>query len=218
MKTFDQHFSEDAIIRQICKVRVKLAKSKSKKHLLHLLTSNEKYNYHIQSNVPPTNEFENHQLELTQFLSTILPPRKKWLKLGEVSRLNFKVIDAIKKAKENNGKINKRNYSLTSNDKNFYSLLKTIKVYKKKKSQEQWLLNLQSFINEIKTLSVSKIYQVQKPLIFPKLKEKKKKVGTNECRPICMFNLKDRIILSATQPAVKPDHPFGGRLPVRRRR
>ena len=198
MKTFDQHFSEDAIIRQICKVRVKLAKSKSKRHLLHLLTSNKKYNYHIQSSVAPTNEFENHQLELSQFLSTILPPRKKWLNLGEVSRLNFKSIDAIKKAKENNVKINKRNYSLTSNDKNFYSLIKTIKIYKKRKSQEQWLLNLQSFITEIKALSVSKIYQVQKPLIFPKLKEKKKKVGTNECRPICMFNLKDRIILSAT--------------------
>ena len=88
MKTFDQHFSEDAIIRQICKVRVKLAKSKSKRHLLHLLTSNEKYNYHIQSSVPPTNEFENHQLELTQFLSTILPPRTKWLKLGQTQIQN----------------------------------------------------------------------------------------------------------------------------------
>jgi hypothetical protein len=99
MKTFDQHFSEETIIRQICKVRVKMAKSKSKKHLLHLLTSNKKYNYHIQSSVPPTNEFEKYQLELTQFLSKISPPRKKWLKLGEVSRLNFKVIDAIKKSK-----------------------------------------------------------------------------------------------------------------------
>ncbi len=198
MKTFDQHFSEEAIIRQICKVRVKLAKSKSKKHLLHLLTSNEKYNYHIQSKTPPTNEFENHQLELTQFLSTILPPRKKWLKLGEVSRLNFKAVEAIKKAKESNEKINKRNYSLTTNDKNFYSLLKTIKVYKKKKSQEQWLLNLMSYVNEIKTLSLSEKYQVQKPLIFPKLKDKVKKLGNNECRPICMFNLTDRIILSTT--------------------
>jgi diacylglycerol kinase family enzyme len=105
MKTFDQHFSEEAIIRQICKVRVKLAKSKSKKHLLHLLTSNKKYNYHTQSKASPTNEFENNQLELTQFLSTILPPRKKWLNLGEASRLNHKAIDAIKKAKERNQKL-----------------------------------------------------------------------------------------------------------------
>ncbi|MBG9378532.1 hypothetical protein I5907_20015 [Panacibacter sp. DH6] len=198
MKTFDQHFSEDAIIRQICKVRVKLAKSKSKRHLLHLLTSNEKYNYHTQSNIPPSNEFEKCQLELTRFLATILPPRKKWLKLGEVSRLNFKAIAAIKKGEENNEKINKRNYSLTSNDKNFYSLLKTINVYKKRKSQEQWLVNLKNFVNEIKALSVTKTYQVTKPLIFPKLKEKKKNIGINECRPICMFNLRDRIILSTT--------------------
>jgi len=175
-----------------------MAKSKSKKHLLHLLTSNEKYNYHIQSSAPSTNEFERYQVELTQFLSTILPPRKKWINLGEISRLNYKAADAVKSAKENSKKVNKRNYSLTSSDKNFYSLLKTIKVHKKRKSQEKWYLNLQSYVTEIKTLSVSKSYQVQKPLIFPKPKEKVKKVGKNDCRPICMFSLTDRIILSTT--------------------
>jgi hypothetical protein len=41
-------------------------------------------------------------------------------------------------------------------------------------------------------------HSVKTPLIFPKLKEKLKKEGINECRPICMFNLKDRILLSLT--------------------
>lgn len=182
MKTFSQHFNENDILRQICKVRVKMAKSKSKKHLLHLLTSNTKYNYHLQSSKVPKNEFEKYQSELTQFLSTILPPRKKWLKLGEDSRRKPKL----------------NNEFLTSNDKNFYSLLKTIKIHKKRDSQERWFLNLEIFIDEIKELSTNELYKVGKPIIFPKLKDKLQKVGKNECRPICMFNLRDRIILSTT--------------------
>lgn len=182
MKTFEQYFNENDILRQICKVRVKMAKSRSKKHLLHILTSNSKYNYHLHANKPPVNEFETYQLELTQFLSTILPPRKKWLNLGENSR---------RKSKSNRE-------LLTANDKNFYSLLKTIKAHKKVNSKEAWFLNLQIFINEIITLSSDPSYKVESPVIFPKLKDKLKKNDKNECRPICMFNLRDRIILSTT--------------------
>jgi hypothetical protein len=182
MKAFENYFTENEILRQICKIRVKLAKSKSKKHLLHLLTSNVKYNYHLNSNKEPTNEFEQYQLDLTQFLSTMLPPRKKWIKLGENSRR--------KPAKENE--------FLTSNDKNFYSLLKTIKVHSKRNLKEQWYINLQKLINEILELSTSQLYSVKTPIIFPKLKDKLKKGEMNECRPICIFSLKDRIILSIT--------------------
>jgi hypothetical protein len=182
MKSFDQFFNENEILRQICKIRVKLAKSKSKKHLIHLLTSNPKFNYHKNLAKIPTNEFEKYQTELVQFLSTILPPRKKWVKLGSNSRR----------------KPHRANEFLTSNDKNFYSLLKTIKVHKQKKSTEQWFINLQQYIIEIQTLAVNKEYSISPPIIFPKLKEKLKKAGKNECRPICMFGLKDRIILSIT--------------------
>lgn len=182
MKSFEQYITEKEILTQICKIRVKIAKSRSKKHLLHLLTSNSKYNYHVQLDRPPENEFERHQVELSRFLSTILPPRKKWVKLGENSR-------------------RKRNLSqetLTSSDRNFYSLLKTIRVHEKRESQEQWFLNLQVFISEIKQSFTSKSYQVEPPIIFPKLKGELNKWDINECRPICIFNLKDRIILSIT--------------------
>jgi hypothetical protein len=182
MKSFVNYFTENEILRQICKIRVKMAKSKSKKHLLHLLTSNPKYNYHQNLIKTPTNEFEIYQIQLTQFLSTILPPRKKWIKLGEDSRRKPKV----------------KNEFLTSNDKNFYSLLKTIKIQKTKENKEQWYINLQNFIEEIIELSTNKLHNISTPIIFPKLKEKIKKVGQNECRPICMFNLKDRILLSLT--------------------
>lgn len=180
MKPFENYFTENEILRQICKIRVKMAKSRSKKHLLHLLTSNPKYNYHLTQE--PTNEFEKYQSDLTKFLATILPPRKKWVKLGEHSRRKPK----------------KENEFLTSNDKNFYSLLKTIKIHSTNESKKEWYINLQNFINEIIKTSSNKSYEVETPIIFPKLKEKLKKEGKNECRPICMFHLKDRILLSIT--------------------
>lgn len=182
MKTFESYFTEIEILKLICKVRVKLAKNKSKKHLLHLLTSNPAFNYHVKFNTHPTNDFETNQKELTEFLLTILPPRKKWLKLGEHSRRNP----------------NRENEFLTSNDKNYYSLLKTIKAESKKAVKTNWYINLQKFINEIISVSNGNGYQVSKPIIFPKLKDKVKQDKPNECRPICIFNLKDRIILSLT--------------------
>ena len=166
----------------ICKVRVKLAKNKSKKHLLHLLTSNPAYNYHIKFNSEPQNDFEVNQKELTDFLLSILPPRKKWLKLGEQSRR----------------KPNRENEFLTSNDKNYYSLLKTIKAESKKSIKANWFLNLEKFIEEVIAISKGNEYEVSRPIIFPKLKEKAKAAKPNECRPICIYSLKDRIVLSLT--------------------
>jgi retron-type reverse transcriptase len=182
MKTFESYFSENEILKLVCKVRVKLAKNKSKKHLLHLLTSNPAFNYHVKFNSEPENDFEQNQKELSEFLLSILPPRKKWFKLGEDSRR----------------KPNRKNEFLTSNDKNYYSLLKTIKAESKKAVKANWYINLQKFINDIIVASKGNEYEVSKPIIFPKLKDKIKQDGKNECRPICIYSLKDRIILSLT--------------------
>lgn len=182
MKPFESYFTENEIIKLICKVRVKIAKTKCKKHLIHLLTTNPKYNYHLETKSIPQNEFETKQKELTDFLYSILPSRKKWVKLGEKSRR----------------KPNGENEFLTTTDKNFYALLKTIKAESKKASKQEWYNKLQLFISEIIEVANGKEYNIEKPTIFPKLKETKKKIGKNECRPICIFSLKDRIILSLT--------------------
>src|SRR5437879_6174888 len=118
MKQFNEFFTDAEIFRQICKVRVKISKNRSKKHLLHILTFNDKYNYHQyhQEVAEPRNKFEEYQTGLVNFLSTILPPRKKWVKLGLNSRR--------KRGSD-------RDF-LTSNDKNFYALLKTIKLHQKR--------------------------------------------------------------------------------------
>lgn len=187
MKDFNVYFSENEILRQICKMRIKIAKNRNKRHLLHLLTSDNKYNYHISCKKESPNEFENYQEGLLEILTEILPPRRKWVKIGENSRVKNKLTNEF----------------LTTNDKNFYSLLKTIKKYKKEDSKEKWFVNLQSFIIRIQTLAESEQYIVSKPIIFPKLKKPLKKIFNNQdeqnnCRPLSMFSLEDRIILSIT--------------------
>lgn len=182
MKPIEYFFSESEILRQICKMRIKLARTRSKKHLLHLLTSNPNYNYHIKEESDSKNELGEYQKTLTKELNHILPSRKNWVSLGESSRR----------------KPNKPNEFLTSNDRNFYSLLKTIKLHKKKESKESWFLNLQAFINDIKNIVLEKKYSISTPIIFPELKGNINRRGKNECRPICLFSFKDRIILSLT--------------------
>lgn len=181
MKDFSTYFTERAIVTHICKLRVKIAKTRNKKHLIHLLTDSEKYNYHIKENKSADeNEFTKYQFELNNQLSKILPPRKKWVKLGYESRMNRTGTE-----------------KLTSNDKNFYSLLKTIKLYRKKDPTVGWLLELDNFIKEVQLAIESDTFRIKTPLIFPKLKEDLlSKTETNKCRPISMFSLKERIILS----------------------
>lgn len=182
MKPIENFFTETQILRQICRIRVKLAKNRSKKHLLHLLTSNPKFNYHTKGSRHPRNPFEEYQNGLILELNKILPPRKKWATLGKESRK----------------KSNNSNELLTSNDKNFYALLKTIKSHEKSNSQELWFVNLTSFVKEIRESVITQSASIAPPIVFPKLKEKLTQTGQNECRPICMFNLRDRIILSLT--------------------
>jgi hypothetical protein len=184
MKEFNLYFNETDIIRQLCKIRVKIAKNRNKKHLLHLLTSNEDYNYHIENNSKETNEFEIYQKSINDKLKTLLPPRRQWVKIGSKSRVKDK----------------ETNEFLTSNDKNFYALLKTIRKHKKNKSKEQWFINLMKFVSEIQKKALSNSYSVSNPLIFPKLKEpiKKSHKEKNDCRPISMFSIEDRVILSLT--------------------
>lgn len=184
MKDFTTYFSERAIITHLCKLRTKVAKSRNKKHLIHLLTDSEKYNYHKteKSNLDKTlNPFSEYQNNLISELNSLLPSRKKWVKLGYNSRKN-----------RTNSEF------LTSNDKNFYSLLKTIKLFKKNKSTDNWLIELDAFVKDIQETVKNEKCKINPPIIYPKLKDEIKKNEVNKCRPISLFSLKERIILSIT--------------------
>lgn len=192
MKELSTYFTDRAIVIHICKLRVKVAKARNKKHLIHLLTDSEKYNYHNkEQDFVDGNKLSKYQFELNNQLSQILPPRKKWVKLGKDSRQRkIKNFSSSKESKYE---------KLTSNDKNFYSLLKTIKLYRKKEPNASWLIELDKFVKDIQETIKNDSVIINKPLVFPKLKDNKiSKTETNKCRPISMFSLKDRIILSCT--------------------
>ncbi|MBI3123551.1 MAG: hypothetical protein HYZ10_04025 [Ignavibacteriales bacterium] len=186
MKAFEEYFSPETIILYLCKTRAKMAKGRNKKHLLHMLTNSENYNYHKKEKERNsktedclTNSFIKYQTAFAENLNKLLPPRKKWVKLGKPSRTD-----------------KKNNQVMSSTDKNIYSLLKTIKKTEKKNPNEPWLLLLKEFINEVQTSISSSDYKITPPFIYPKLKEEV--AGISKCRPISLFALKDRVILSLT--------------------
>lgn len=184
MQQFEDLFTDDKIISYLCKVRAKIARQRNKKHLLHILTNDRKFNYHTI----PEGKQSKYEKDLLHLLNSMLPPRKKWKKLGEKSRV-----------KDGNGKDQK----ISTIEKNQYSLLKTVKYYRSKSSEEPFILRLNSFILEIQDAVRDSNYEISTPAIYPKPKDRKKlhqlKPGeANICRPLSLFSLKDRIILSFT--------------------
>lgn len=188
MKEFETYFSSDIIVTYLCKLRAKVANTRNKKHLIHLLTDSEKFNYHVKDSEKylikddaNSSGFLKYEKEFMSQLSKILPPRKKWVNIGRTSRIDKET-----------------NQIITSNKRNEYSLVKTIKSYRIKSPNEPWLLALDEFVLDIQQSVASGEHIISTPTIYPKLKKEKQINGENECRPICLFNLKDRIILSIT--------------------
>jgi hypothetical protein len=165
-----------------------LAKSRNKEHLLNRLTSSERYNYHKIENAfyaTPTvdlqNDFQRYQQNFYTELNAIMPPRRKWIKLGQDVRIHSKT-----------------NQPISSNDRYYNSLIKTISKYRKQSPKDRWVINLEIFINEIQNSLTDQTYHFSKPIVYPKLKGKLSKISKNPCRPISLFPLKERIILSLT--------------------
>lgn len=183
MKQFEDFFTDKQIISYLCKLRAKLAKQRNKQHLLHLLTNNQEFNYHL-----PDEKKSEYEIRYVKDLANLFPPRKEWKKLGEDSRLV-----------KSNGNIKK----LNSVDKNLYSLIKTVNFNRQKHPEKRWVQNLNTFIQDVQSTIINNDYEITKPFIYPKAKEKKplNKLKANEknvCRPLCLFDLKDKLIISFT--------------------
>jgi len=179
MKPFIENFNDDAIIDYLCKLRARNAKQRNQKHLIHLLSFNPKYNYH-QNEDESASEYEK---ELIVQLNKILPSRRKWKNIGKDSRYK---------------NLNGRRQKITSVEKNVNSLHKTIQFYKNEHPEEPFLLELQLFIEDIRNSIISPEYRISKPIVYPKPKNKVLNSNENICRPITLFTLKDRLILSFT--------------------
>ncbi|EHM7981853.1 reverse transcriptase domain-containing protein [Elizabethkingia anophelis] len=165
----EKYFTYEKILVSICKIRAKQAKQRSKKHLVHLLSTDIKTNYHLNSK--KNQKDINEDLEL---LSSILPPRRKWKKLKKNKRYinNHQKIDSIKY--------------------NTDSLLETIRYYTEKFPNESFIIKLNKFIKDIQNSICDSNFSFSTPKIIPQAKSK----GQLKCRPIALFGLKDRIIIS----------------------
>lgn len=174
MHKLDKYITEESIIFYLCRIRAKYAKQRSKKHLVHLLSSSEKYNYHL--NTPKQKERIDDNLNQ---LNGMLPSRRKWKKLNKTKRYQ------------------KNNQRINSVDNNVNSLLLTIAYYRKNHPDEPFLKNLDSFIIDVKASINDPNYKMESPTIIPKLKGEKHPIE-NKCRPISLFTLKDKLIISFT--------------------
>lgn len=163
----DNYFTDEKLIYYLCRIRAKYAKQRSKQHLLHLLSTDEKLNHHVNKN------------DEEKFLQKMLPSRRKWKKLGKEHRYKNKW-----------QKINSIEY-------NAKCIFKTIKYYQKTNPNEPFLIELTKFISDIKDSLNDPAYWIKTPSIYPKLKDKKG-AKKNSCRPISLFILKDKIIISQT--------------------
>jgi len=183
MKQFEEDFTDEKIIGYLCKLRVKIAKQRNKKHLLHLFTNNKKFNYHLS-----TDYKSEYEKKFAEDFYPMFPARKKWKQLGQESR--YKKTRTIDK-------------KLSTVDKNLFALIKTIRFYRSKHPTEPFIIKLNAFISDIQESIKNPEYSISKPYTYPKPKDKKKanelKDGEfNVCRPLSLFDLKDKLILSFT--------------------
>ncbi|MBZ9731540.1 hypothetical protein LB467_17785 [Salegentibacter sp. JZCK2] len=164
--TIDDFFTDDIIIRYLCDLRAKKAKQRSEKHLIHLISQKEKLNHH------------KFQTEEEIYLKKILPPRRKWKKLGKVKRYKTKW-----------QKINSFDY----NTKCIYI---TVKYYLHHYPNEPFVIALNDFIITVREIINSNDYCIQPPRIYPKHKKPEKK--SSVCRPIAVYSIVDKLVISKT--------------------
>ena len=169
----DDYFSREAILYRLCKARVNLARQRGKSHLNHLISSDKKLNYHSNNS-----KSTRHKGEEVDFITSIMPPRRKWISPTREERYPNRSIQRINSLKYNT-----------------IALLKTIKHYKKNNPTEPFLLKLENFIDEIISEFDNENFNISAPTIIAKLKNPEDKKDKT-CRPICVFPLKEKIIIS----------------------
>jgi hypothetical protein len=144
MKTFDSFFTKDEIIKYLCKQRSKLARKRSKEHILSQISLNERYDYHKE--VKRKNQKND--------ICLIMPPRRLWV--NPIQR----------KRKGINGKLN-------SIDKNKLAIFLTIKKHMLGNIKYSYIERLNQFTDGILKDINSKSFGFGTPRIRPEFKEKK---------------------------------------------
>ena len=179
MTKFEDYFTAKTITAFLCKLRAEQASKRNKKNILCRLSKASEYNYH---KTEAENYTDYEKIFFCQ-LNQLLPKRRQWIEPIAKGRIN-------KKTREK--------YSTA--DKNASAIAQTISFYGKKFPEETFLKNLDTFIKDIQKSIFNTEIKIEPPSIYPKYKDKDAvpKGKVNKPRPISLFNLKDRIILSLT--------------------
>jgi len=169
----EDYCNREEILFRLCKARAKLARHRGKSHLDHIISADQNYNYHY--NNQKSNRHKGNDIDL---LCSIMPSRRKWI--------NPTIKERYPK---NDGQ------RINSVDHNTRALLKTIYYYRKTNPTEPFLIRLENFIDEIVESVNDENFSLTSPQILSKLKKPNDK-SCKICRPICVFPLKDKIIIS----------------------
>lgn len=110
--------------------------------------------------------------EIEKEIRSMFPPRKQWRGLGKQRQLQDSVT------------------------RNIWKLRYTYQKAKKNHSNELWYLNLCDYADKIVRIVSSSGFGIRPPRVNVIEKKVDKEHGIIECRPVCTFSLKIKIILS----------------------
>lgn len=168
---FDLFFSEENLVKMLCKYRANTANKRHAKHMLRNVSLHESTN----------------KIKMTQsqpdfiFLQSIFPSRRNWAKLNEKERKTCK--DSIK----------------TNQKRLFKSYLNTKKTIVQGSILPSWYNNLIDFVEDLRKniLDVENSdFKIEEPRIKGIKKEEKN--GTIIYRPIALYSIKDKMVSSIT--------------------
>lgn len=163
-------FSKESILNKLIAKRVKAAKRIHDKFILENYTLNSKP------------KMERKKEDIFQYM----PSRKNWVTLGKNNRQ--KQVLAIKNS------IGKTYISKDSISKNKKRIILTIAKDSKLKQQPDYLVRLNSYINDIINDFTNNTISISAPMVIPKKKDEK----GEQLRPLCIFPLRDNLILQET--------------------
>lgn len=172
MEELYSFFSEDILVRLLCKYRAKAANKRHSKHMIRNISLHQSTN---------KIEVSDKHSEFI-FLQEIFPSRRDWKKLNE---------DERKFCKD----------SLKINQRRLYKSYEYAKreIENKNSTPPVWYIKLLSFIDEIRS-EVFNIEKNNYVIASPKIRGIKKGIKEDVIiyRPIALYNVKDKIICSLT--------------------
>jgi hypothetical protein len=147
MIAFEDCFSPKNIINYLSKQRAKIAKKRSKLHILNSISKSKRYNYHSRVR----EETENNEV------CFMMPPRRLWVSPGFKKRY-------------------KNSEALNSIDKNQKAIFSTIQKHYKLNEKYKYMKKLDEFVKDI-IVSINSIdFEFKSPKIQPARKSKESSI------------------------------------------